>query len=280
MTDREAAFQELARRYEEARGIKVEFELYAPSDAYAQKVRAAAQGETLPDIFGVLGEKYDFASFVNAGHILDLTSYMQENNNAWKNSFFAKALAVDEFSSANAYGVKPGIYAVPIDITTIQIVYNKDLFKQLGFDPGRPPATFSEFLAMSKKIKAAGLQGLVSGWGELWMIDCFANNYAFNIMGKDKVLSTIRGDVPYTDAGWIKVLDLFKQMRESGILCDGIVTMENKTAEQLFANSKAVFAFNGSWCVNVYKAMNPGLNYTVMLPPRSSDNYPTSVAAA
>jgi len=277
MTDRDAAFQELAKRYEASTGIKVNFELYAPSDQYSQKVRAAVQGETLPDIFGVLGEPRDFASFVKAGYILDLTPYMDENNSAWRNKFFAKALAVDEFSEGNSYGVKPGTYGVPIDIMTIQMVYNKALLKKLGLNPDCPPRTFAEFLDLGKKLKEAKLQGLVSGWGEAWMISCLANNYAFNIMGKDKVLATIRGEVPYTDPDWIKVLDLFRQMQESGVLADGVVTMINKTAEQLFANEKAVFAFNGSWCVNVYKAMNPSLDYAAMLPPKVSDKFPMAV---
>ena len=277
MTDRESAFQELAKRYEQSTGVKVIFELYAPSDAYSQKVRAAAQGQNLPDVFGILGEKRDFASFIRAGYILDLTPYMDENNSAWRNKFFAKALAVDEFSEGNSYGVNSGIYGVPIDIVTIQMVYNKTLLNQLGLNHQRPPQTFAEFLDIGKKIKAAKLQGLVSGWVETWMIDCFANNFAFNIMGKDKVLATIRGEVPYTDPDWIQVLTLFKQMQESGVLADGVVTMINKTAEQLFANGKAVFAFNGSWCVNVYKAMNPSLDYAAMLPPQASDKYPMAI---
>ena len=277
MTDREPAFQELAKRYESRTGIKVNFELYAPSDAYSQKVRAAAQGANLPDIFGILGEKRDFASFIKAGHILDLTAYMEEKEGEWKNKFFAKALAVNEFSADNSYGVKPGIYGAPIDIMTIQILYNKDLFKQLGLNPREPPATFAELLDIGKKIKQANMQGLVSGWGEVWMIDCLANNYAFNIMGKDKVLATIKGEVPYTDPDWIKVLSLFKEMQDSGVLANGLVTMVNKTAEQLFANGRAVFAFNGSWCVNVYKAMNPSLDYAAMLPPAASEKFPVSI---
>jgi len=277
MTDREPAFQELAKRYEAKTCIKIDFQLYAPSDAYTQKVRAAAQGENLPDIFGILDKKSDFASFVKAGHILDLTPYMEENFGAWKNSFFSKALAVNEFNEGNSYGVNPGIYGAPIDIMTIQLVYNKDLFKQLGLNPRKPPVTFQEFLDIGKKLKEAKMQGLVSGWGEVWMIDCFANNYAFNIMGKDKVLATIRGEVPYTDPDWIRVLSLFKEMQDSGVLYNGIVTMINKTAEQLFANDKAVFAFNGSWCVNVYKGMNPNLNYAAILPPQASDKYPMAI---
>jgi ABC-type glycerol-3-phosphate transport system substrate-binding protein len=277
MTDREDAFQELAKRYEQLTGVKVNFDLYAPSDAYSQKVRAAAQGATLPDIFGILGEKRDFASFIKAGYILDLTPYMERNNAAWKNSFFVKALAVNEFPCDNTYGVKPGIYGVPIDVMTIQVLYNKDLFKELGLNPNQPPRTFAEFLEIGKKIKQANMQGLVSGWGEVWMIDCFANNYAFNIMGRDKVLATLRGEVPYTDPDWIRVFTLFKEMQDSGLLANGLVTMVNKTAEQLFANGKAVFAFNGSWCVNVYKAMNPNLNYAAILPPAVSEKYPMSI---
>jgi len=277
MTDRDSAFQELSKRYQAQTGIKVNFELYAPSDSYSQKVRAAAQGANLPDVFGILGEKRDFSSFIKAGYILDLTPYMDENNSAWRNKFFAKALAVDEFSQTNSYGVKTGIYAVPVDIMTIQMVYNKALFRQMGLNPDSPPQSFTEFLQLANKIKETKLQGLAGGWGEAWMIGCLANNYAFNIMGQDKVLATIRGEVPYTDPDWISVLTLFEQMRDSGILAGGIVTMINKTAERLFANQKAVFAFNGSWCVNVYKAMNPGLDYAVMLPPAASEKFPMSI---
>ncbi len=274
MTDREPAFTELARRYEAKTGIRVNFELYAPSDAYSQKVRAAAQGATLPDIFGILAEKRDFSSFIKAGHVLDLTPHMDADSGRWRNSLFAKALAVNEFNPGNKYGIEPGVYGVPIDVMAIQMLYNKGLFKKLGLDPEKPPLTFQEFVEIGKKIKAQNMQGMVSGWAEVWMIDCFANNYAFNIMGKDKVIDTIKGKIPYTDPDWVKVLGLFKEMQEAGLLATGVVTMVNKTAEQLFANGKAVFAFNGSWCVNVYKGMNPGLKYGVMMPPRASDKYP------
>ena len=277
MTDRDPAFQELAKKYETLTGVKINFELYAPTDAYTQKIRAAAQGINLPDVFGILGEKRDFASFVKAGHILDLTPYMEADNNNWKNNFFPKALAVNDFGPQNSYGINPGIFGVPIDIITIQMVYNKRLLAQLGLDPNQPPKTLTEFLDLGEKIQTAGMQGLVSGWSEVWMIDCLASNYAFNIMGKDKVIATIKGEVAYTDPDWIRVFTIFKQMKESGILAQGLMTMINKSAEQLFANEKAVFAFNGSWCVNVYKGMNANLEYGVMLPPEATDKFPMAI---
>jgi ABC-type glycerol-3-phosphate transport system substrate-binding protein len=171
MTDREEAFQELSKQYEAKTGVKVVFELYAPPDAYSQKVRAAAQAAALPDIFGLLGEKRDFGAFIKAGHIANLTLQMEADNAAWKNTFFDKALSVNEFQEGNEFGVAPGIYGAPIDVMNIQMVYNKNLFKKAGLDPNKPPMTWEEFVDACQKLNAAGIQGLVSGWGEIWLID-------------------------------------------------------------------------------------------------------------
>ena len=76
------------------------------------------------DIFGVLEEPRGFARFINAGYITDLTKEMYAENKKWMNSFFVKALENNEFHADNEYGVKPGIYGVPIDVTNIQMVYN------------------------------------------------------------------------------------------------------------------------------------------------------------
>jgi len=277
MTDREDIFYELAKRYEDLTGIRVIFELYAPSDAYSQKVRAAAQAETLPDIYGILADKRDFAAFARAGHVMNLSEEMNKDNAEWSKRFFSKALSVNEFLTGNEFSVEPGIYAVPIDVMNIQMIYNKNLFKQAGLDPDRPPQTWEEFIEAGRKLKEAGIQGLVSGWGEIWMIDCFASNYAFNIMGEEKVFATIKGDVPYTDLDWVKVFSIFEQLTQEGLLASGVVTMVNKTAEQNFSNERAAFTFNGSWCVNVYNGMNPDLEYGIMLPPKISKSYPMRI---
>ncbi|HDP16281.1 MAG TPA: extracellular solute-binding protein, partial [Candidatus Omnitrophica bacterium] len=189
MSDREEALLALAGKYEEEAGIKVNFELYAPSGAYTQKIKAAAQTSTLPDIFGILGEKRDFASFIKAGHVYNLTNEMNNDNSAWKNKLFTKALAVNEFREGNSFGVEPGIYGVPIDVMNIQMLYNKDLLKSAGWDKNDPPATWDDFLAVNRLLRKKGIQGLVSGWGEIWMIDCLVSNYAFNIMGENKVIN-------------------------------------------------------------------------------------------
>ena len=97
LSDRDDAFQELAKRYEEKYHVKVKFDLYAPSEVYTQRVKAAAQTKTLPDIYGILGEKRDFASFIKSGHVADLTEELNKKAGtvAWKDELFVKALSVN-----------------------------------------------------------------------------------------------------------------------------------------------------------------------------------------
>ena len=96
-------------------------------------------------------------------------------------------------------------------------------------------------------------------------------------MGEEKIFATFRGEVKYTDPDWIKVFDVFAQLRDKGVLIDGIVTKGNKYAEQDFALERAAFTFNGSWCVNVYNGMNPDLDYGVIPPPPISTAFPLKI---
>jgi len=250
---------------------------------------AAAQAQVLPDIYGILNTKSIVADFIKAGLVTDLTPDMNANGPAhdgagpavsgaggtWADSLVDKALEDKRFEAGNIYGVKPGIYGVPIDVTNEQMLYNKKLLARAGI--GTPPATYEEFIKDAQALERVGITPFVSGWGELWLLDCFASNYAFNIMGEEKVFATFRGQVKYTDPDWIKVLSIFADLRDKGVFMDGIVTKGNKYAEQDFALERAAFAFNGSWCVNVYHDMNPNLDYGVMLPPPVSTAFPLKI---
>lgn len=275
MTDRNDAFQKLALQYKELTGVEVVVELFAPSDSYSQKIIAAAQANVLPDVYGILDKKSIIADFIKAGLVADLTDAFKANGSAWEKSLFDKALAVNRFEAGNIYGIKPGIYGVPIDVTNMQMIYNKKLLAKAGIV--NPPKTYDEFIKAVEALKRVGITPFVSGWGELWLADCFASNYAFNIMGEDKIMDTYRGKVPYTDPDWVKVFDIFRDLRDKGALLDGIVTKGNKYAEQDFALERVAFSFNGSWAVNVYRDMNPNLEYGVMLPPALNTGHPLKI---
>ncbi len=275
MTDRHQAFETLAKQYEEKTGVSIKIQLFAPPDTYTQRITASAQANTLPDIFGILDKKEIFADYIKYDIVADLTEEYKKDDGAWEKAMFPKALEVNRFVEGNIYDIKPGIYGVPIDVTNIQMLYNKDLLAKAGVQ--KVPQTFKEFLTAIEKLKRVGIAGLVSGWGEIWLADAFASNYAFNIMGEEKIMATYRGEVPYTDADWLKVFRLFQTLSKAGAFAEGIVTKPNKEAEQDFALGRAAFAYNGSWCVNVYHDMNPDLNYSAMLPPAINPDRPMKI---
>ncbi|MDR1195668.1 MAG: extracellular solute-binding protein [Endomicrobium sp.] len=265
MTDRQEAFESLAQQYYKETGVKVSFETYAPTDVYKNKISAAATADLLPDVFNPIADKKETASYINAGFIANLTEEMEKDG--WKDSFFTKALTQNTFEAGNEWGVNPGIYAVPLDVNSLMVYYNKDLFSQVGLDPENPPKTWPEFIEAGKVLRAANIQPFTSGFGEGWLIGAFAQSYQWNLFGKDGVLDAIEGKIPYTDARWVKIFELFAEMRDNKLFASGIVTMVNKDAERSFATGKAAMAFNGSWGVNVYHSMAPNLNYGVMPPP-------------
>lgn len=265
MVDRDEAFHNLAKQYEEKTGVKIKIDLFAPPNAYTQRIIASSQAKVLPDIFGILDKKEVFAKFVQYDLIVDLTEEFAMDDNHWASFFFDRALDVNRFEEGNVYGVQPGIYGVPIDLNNIQMLYNKKLLAKVGITT--PPKTFDQFISAIEALKRVGINGLVSGWGEVWMIECLASNYALNIMGEEKVMATFRGEVPYTDPDWIKVFSIFETLTQKGALVEGIVTKPNQEAEQDFAQGRAAFTFNGSWCVNVYHKINPDLEYGVIPPP-------------
>src|ERR1700690_3648957 len=71
MTDRNDTFQKLAQQYQQETGVEVSIQLFAPSDSYSQKIIAAAQGNALPDIYGILDKKSIVADFIKAGLATD-----------------------------------------------------------------------------------------------------------------------------------------------------------------------------------------------------------------
>ncbi|MFH1768750.1 MAG: sugar ABC transporter substrate-binding protein [Candidatus Omnitrophota bacterium] len=278
MIDREDAFDRLAERYKQEKGIEVNFKLFFPPDIYSQKVIAAARAQNLPDIFGILGEKKTVASFITAGYIVDLTPYMEAGNNAWENRFYPKTLELAVFKEKNNYAVTPGIYAVPIDTTVMEFIYNKSLLEKAGMDRDKSPATFDELISYAKKAsEKAGVYGFVCGWAEGWLLNALAVEWAVNLMGEEKFFQTIAGNILYTDKQWVKVFSLFLRLRDSGILAPGIATMTNKEAEDAFSKEKAVFSFNGSWSVNVYKQLAPDLDYAFFPLPKVSDRFDVKI---
>ncbi|EKD27553.1 MAG: sugar-binding periplasmic protein [uncultured bacterium] len=276
MTDRHDVFRQMAAKYESETGKKVYFELNAPSDLFTTKIRAAAQTNTLPDVYGILGGSQDLANFINSNLVLDLTPYLKANDNEWEKTLYSKALDTTAFKEINQWNVLPGYYGLPIDVANIQMIYNKKIFEEAGIS--KIPETWEEFLQAGELITSkTNKKYFVSGFGETWLINSMIRNFAFNIMGENLFIDSIKGTYSYDSEKWISVFDKFRVMSEKKLFASGIVTMINKTAERLFSTENVAVTFNGSWSVNVYKGMNPSLKFGAMFFPKVSNDYPVVI---
>ncbi len=72
------------------------------------------------------------------------------------------------------YYTKDGkLYSMPYNSSTPIFYYNKDAFKKAGLDPEKPPKTWQDVEAYSKKILAAGAAkcGFSTGWPSWTMVE-------------------------------------------------------------------------------------------------------------
>ena len=72
------------------------------------------------------------------------------------------------------YYTKDGkLYSMPYNSSTPILYYNKDAFKKAGLDPEKPPKTWKEVEAYSKKLIASGAAkcGFSTGWPSWTMVE-------------------------------------------------------------------------------------------------------------
>jgi ABC-type glycerol-3-phosphate transport system substrate-binding protein len=269
-TDRQPVLERLAAEYKAKTGVGIQFQVAAPVGFdYNNKLQASAQADTLPDIVGLAAGGEFLARYIQAGKIVELTDAMKAG---WDKRFFPRALEAFTYKAGNQYGVKDdSVWGVPISAMAIRIFYNKDLVKQAGLNPDKPFTTWKEFLAAGKKMKEKNIIPMSVGFGDLWMIGAFLEPYAWAYLGTDKMRDTLLGKYPYSSPEWEKALSLFIDLRDNDMLVKGCVTLPNKESEQLFSSGRVAMAMNGSWGVNVYKGMNPNLNYGVTALPVPQD---------
>jgi sn-glycerol 3-phosphate transport system substrate-binding protein len=56
-------------------------------------------------------------------------------------------------------------WGIPFQRSTIVLYYNKEMFKDAGLDPGKPPATWKEMAEYAQKLTKRDASGKVTQWG-------------------------------------------------------------------------------------------------------------------
>lgn len=139
-TNQEPGMKKMAEAFEEKNPeIKVNVEV-TPWDQYWTKLDAAATGDSLPDVFWMhSNEAYRYMS---NGILLDLSESTKDNIDL--NNY------PEEITEL--YSLDNKLYAIPKDIDTIGLWYNKTLFDEAEIDYPDENWTWDDMLEAAKKL--------------------------------------------------------------------------------------------------------------------------------
>ncbi len=81
-------------------------------------------------------------------------------------------------------------WGIPFQRSTIVLYYNKEMFKEAGLDPNRPPQTWTEMLDYAQKLTKRDASGKVTQWGvqipssgfPYWLFQALAIENGVNLM--------------------------------------------------------------------------------------------------
>ncbi|MDR7320133.1 MULTISPECIES: ABC transporter substrate-binding protein [Catenuloplanes] len=176
-----------------------------PNEEYPAKLASAAGARALPDLFAA--DVVFAPQYAAQGLWLDITE-----------KFTALPVAGEVAPAHVRNGTWEGRnYAVPHTIDMSVLLYNKNLYRQAGLDPEKPPTSLTEFAAHARTIDKLGgdVNGTYFGgncggcnvftlWPSVWAA-------GGDIMNDDGTASTI------DDPAMAGVFALYRQLYEEGV---------------------------------------------------------------
>ncbi len=225
----EALIEEFNATHE---NIQVTMEVQ-PWDTIAQKLPSAWATGQGPDLATPNFDSNIIAQYLETDSLLALNAIGD-----YETQINAGKLAP---AAINAFTVDGALYAVPANIATLQLYYNKSLFEAAGLDA--PPATVEEFRDYAQQLTGDGVYGLSVAEREtiqMWPILQWLDG----------------GDI--VDEQGCSVLESPENIESlttwSGLLQDGVMPLGLTGAESdsLFSAGQAAMQLNGPWAAAGY----------------------------
>ena len=124
-------------------------------DSITKALTAVKSGE--PPVTAILLST-DMFTLIDEDAIVPFNDLIKTpEDQAWIKSFYPG------FMENSQTGGK--IWGIPFQRSTIVLYYNKELFKEAGLDPNKPPATWAEQVAYAQKLTKRDASGKVTQWG-------------------------------------------------------------------------------------------------------------------
>lgn len=162
-------------------------------------------------------------------------------------------------------------YGVPFQRSTIVMYYNKDLFREAGLDPEKPPTTWEELAEMGAALTKKNADGNVDQWGAMipstgypyWMFGALTKQQGQVLMNQEGT------EVYFNNPKVIDALNYWNDLgREHGVMPEGAI--EWGTLRQNFLEQKTAIMWHSTGNLTTVKK-NANFDFGVAMLPAGSE---------
>lgn len=237
-TNQEPGINEILADFTEETGIKTKLTV-VKWDEYWTMLEAGAQGGSLPDVFWMHSNESE--RYMSNDMLLDLTDKIAESDKIDPENYPEDIWGL--------YTYEDKYFAVPKDVDTIALWYNKTMFDEAGLEYPTADWTWDDLTEAAKKLtKDDGSQyGLVlrNDNNQAGYYNMIYDNGGY-IINDDKTKSG------WDDPKTIEAMEMLEGWIKDGVM-PSLETMSENGEDVLFQSGKAAMACQGSWMVAAFR---------------------------
>jgi multiple sugar transport system substrate-binding protein len=249
---------------------------YMPWAEYNTAIQAAIASNDLPDIFN-LPQKMNLNTFVEHQWIRSLDDIVTAE---WKKQFYASAFV----DGVNVIDGKT--YTWPDTGPQLKSIlyYNKDVLRNAGLDPEKPPKTWAEFRAMAKTVTEKGkgdVYGYIFGGAAASDVNLNIQSFAGGVNPAEVNGSDIfysfnykKGKYSYDSKAWSDSVKFILDLKNDRSIFPATYTIKPPEAAILFGEGKAAFLIDARWRMWLLKRDTPDANFGMAAVPTPDGSQP------
>lgn len=210
----------------------------------------------------------DMFTLIDEDAIVPIDGFVKSAaDKAWLAGFY-KAFMLNSQTGGKTWGV-------PFQRSTVVMYWNKQLFKEAGLDPDKPPATWAELKDMAGKLTKKDAAGKVTQYGvqipssgfPYWLFQTLTTT-------NDAILANDTGTaVRFDDPKVIEALQFWVDLGKAGVHPQGVVEW-GTTPKDFFEKKAAIIYTTTGNLTNIRK--NAGFDFGVaMIPGNKRKGSPT-----
>lgn len=228
--------QQIMDEWSKESSIKVNIDVVDWSKYWSMVEEGAANGN-LPDVFWMHSNVAQM--YMENGALLDLSDRIANSDKIELKNYYQGVV--------NLYQHDGKQYAVPKDIDTIALWYNKTIFDEMGVEYPNDKWTWNDFAEAAARLTNEDHWGTAIRTNENQ--EGFYNTI-YSMGGY--VISNDKKSSGFDDPNTIKAITLFTDMIAAGS-CPDYDTVVDTNPGDLFKEGKTAMAINGSWMLAGYR---------------------------